>query len=185
MKLSRLYPGSIWFKRFGYLLLIYSIGTNCFLGKVQNRIINSIDKTTDEMNPESLLEIAKKLPDLSNLKIDEGSKTAKVLDFMIEGATKNINSYAVLSSNIDSKAEETSSNIKFIKKSLKTVLFVVTITGNLIWISIIWALIWLYFDIRKGNARGFVKKGLLFSIPFNIATFYLLSKYVLEAIVSN
>lgn len=194
MKLSRLYPGSIWFKRFGYLLLIYSIGTNCFFGKIQNMILDEIEHKTNQIESTNKLLKAKQFPDLSILKIEKGSvvETAynkfrygvDILGYKIITVDR-LNEIADINKMIERESKEITSHIDIIKESLEIILKVITITSNLIWLSIIWALIWLYFDIKKGNAKGFVKKGLIFSIPFNITTFYLLSKYMLEAFISN
>jgi len=195
VNLSRFYPGSIWFKRFGYLLLIYSIGTNCFLGKVQNKIFDEIEIKAEKINTINKLIENNQFPDLSSFKIDKDGTLGKAYEKGISWvktttgieilSIDRINKIVNASKDIHEGAQKVNVHLIFIKKSLETVLFIITITSNLIWISIIWALIWLYFDIRKGNARGFVKKGLLLSIPFNVATFHLLSKYVLEVFISN
>ncbi len=194
INLSNLYPGNIWIKRLGYLVLVYSIGVNCFVGKVQNKIIQEIEIKTENIESSNMLLRANDFPDLEIIKIEKGSTIERVFKevksflentFGIKVMTvKRINELADLSNNINEESQKITTHISAIKNLLHTVLNIIQITSNLIWLSIIWAIIWLYFDIKKGSVKRFTKIGLLLSIPFNIMAFYMLSNYVNEYLVS-
>lgn len=190
---SRFYPGNIWFKRLGYLLLVYSIGLNFFFGTIQNKIIKTIEEKTNEIESSNLLLKENKFPNLDYIQIERDSKLEYAFELFRHAASRlkydvitvdRVNEIAAISNNIDRESQKITVYIGSIKELLNVILKVIKITSNLVWISIIWALIWLYFDVRKGNARRFVKAGVLCSVPFNIAIFYMLSNQLINGLVS-
>ena len=96
---------------------------------------------------------------------------------------ERVNEIAEISNKVDAESKKIKNHIGEIKGLLHLILKVVKITSNLIWISIAWAMIWLYFDMKKGKVRQFVKRSLLFAIPINILVFYLLSNHLINSLV--
>lgn len=186
--LSRFYPGNIWFKRLGYLLLVYGIGLNCFIGTIQNKIIHNIEEKTNEIESSNILLAENKFPNLDFIKMEKGStlhsvfewgrRKAKELGYNNIITIDRINEIAEISNKVDTESKKIKDHISDIKKLLNLILTVIKITSNFVWISIIWALIWLFFDIKKGNAKNFTKACLLISVLFNIIIFYYLSNYL-------
>lgn len=185
--LSKLYPGQIWVKRFGYLLLVYSIGINCFVGTIQNKVIEMIDEKTNQIETSNMLLSQNKFPNLEMIKIEKDSnieslfkwfrKLASNIDYEIITVDR-INEIADISNKVNTESQKISIYISKIKSLLDVFLKVIQITSNIIWLSIIWAIIWLYFDIQKGKAKVFVKRSLVLSIPFNIFIFYSLTSFL-------
>jgi hypothetical protein len=188
MSILKLYPGSLWFKRLGYITLVYSIGINAVVGIIQNTIIQGIEKKTNDIEETNEYLASREFPNLEIIKIEPGSRKEKLYNGTKEVfedylnikiiSLDRINEIATLSNTIKSESAEIHKHINTIQDLLKIILKVIKITSNLIWISIAWAILWLYFDIRKGNAKGFVKLCLLVSIPFNLTTFYILNNYL-------
>jgi len=188
-KLSRLYPGNIWFKRIGYLLLVYGIGLNFFVGNVQDKVITKIQEKTSEIQANNDEVIDHNFPDLSAIEIETGSN-AEYWYNRLRNGLKNLgfevisvdeyNRIVLASRSINVASEQINSHIFTIDYLVDFFAQIIKITSNLIWISIIWALIWLYFDIRKGNVRSFVKLALVISIPFNILCFHALNNYLTD-----
>lgn len=187
--LFRFYPGSIWFKRLKHLLLIYGIGLNCFLGTIQNKVIENIEHKTDEIESSNLLLRQNQFPSLKYIRIEEGSKKEKIFKkiraflenaFEIEVITiKRINEIADISNNVKNESQKITNHIKNIKESLSVVLKVLKVTSNIVWIPIVWSMIWLFFDVRLGDARRFVYLCLILSVPFNVMVFNFFSNYLM------
>lgn len=187
--LSRLYPGNIWFKRIGYLLLVYGIGLNFFIGNVQDKVIIKIQEKTKEISANNDEVIDHNFPDLSSIEIQRGSNAEYWYNRLRNGLTSlgfkvisvdEYNRIVLASRSINTASEQINSHIFTIDYLVDFFAKIIKITSNLIWISIIWALIWLYFDIRKGNVRRFVKVALAISIPFNMVCFYVLTNYLTD-----
>ena len=160
----KFYPGSLLLKRLAYLGIVFTIGANLFLDRVQNQLL--------DMGEEMIL-----LSDtLSGSAIYSVSIIEQRILPLVSAIEKSwfsdwLESYEVPSSGAITEGID---QVYRFKEHLgrygpffTLVASVIRWTSIFIWIPIFFALLWLYFDLRKGNAKVLVATGLLISIPAN------------------
>ena len=179
MKATYIYPGSILFKRYRHIIVIYFIGINLFINNLQDIILDKVEhSTTEVLNLSGDIESKTK----GIHKLEEKSWFSKIVDFFawIFGSpnSKEINKSLQIIGEVNDGAKGINNLSNKIKGYIIAATEILKITSTLMWLPILFSAIWLYFDFKLGDSKLLVKRAVLFALPFNLIVYYLLNNYL-------
>ena len=173
------YPGGMFAKRVGRIILIYSIGFNLYLNDVQDYLL---------LKGADMIEKSETIAQKAQYAAGIGQQVVGAMDTLSNNAiyiwldqelgltqTRNV---------IESNINTISDYCQFLEQygsSFMNVSSVIRFTSTIFWIPITIALLWLLFDARFGRFRSFIRFCLLLAIPINTAVYvYLTGHFPIE-----
>ena len=180
------YPGGLWIKRIKHLVVLSAIGLNLFMNNIQDFILSEIGRHAHNIGDASVeLEVSSQVRGHFQI-LQEGSWREMWLKLFRyyytdlpspQELNEAIDAYNRVNQNLRNNNELILLEIGEIERGLRLVIQIIQWTSFFMWIPICISALWIFLDLRRGNAPEFVKRCLLLALLFNFISYLLLDYY--------
>ncbi|MCB0632630.1 MAG: hypothetical protein R2824_24115 [Saprospiraceae bacterium] len=173
------YPGGIWFKRMGNILILFTITTNLFLNSLQNHLFEAAERfvTWADNTTSSAIATADQLGQelIPKLEKIEKSGWGQMIEHLQLPTAQDLRNGLSTIKDYQARFRQYGVILSMASKILKW-------TSILMWIPILYAGLWLVCDYIWGNARWFIAVLVSLAGVFNLLVHSYLNDYLAEFI---